>query len=347
MKHETAAATWIVIMACTILSATHGQEKAAQADPRPGLVAHYFEDPRNWDGAWPDQISVPRANPLDWTFSAYRYSRVEPVVNHLFIRRGWFSVRWTGLLDTAAPAPRSCNAVEGEIEINPANSDLNEFCLVTADGAALTRDSLVAGFEGYSGQARAARFRPKGNANENRLVLDGAPYPLRNGVTYEIGASRMTVCLSNSGGGKGCWRLSLSAVGATLSCRRDASAVAADHAQRSGRSSESRGSAEYRFYVLADDGCRLMIDGRTLIDDWRACSEKSPDALRSSPPVNLSDGVHAVTVEYFQGQSLPEGDNDPIALYWSCPERGIERQIMPPAVLWHTEENASSADRAK
>ena len=70
-----------------------------------GLVAHYFKDPTEWDGNWKEGAK-PTVDAVAWTFREYRYSRIEPLVNHQFIRRGWFSVRWVGSID-----------------LNPANSD--------------------------------------------------------------------------------------------------------------------------------------------------------------------------------------------------------------------------------
>jgi hypothetical protein len=72
---------------------------------QPGLVAHYFRDPIEWDGNWKPR-TVPTVSSKDWTFRQYEYSRTEPV-NHLFVRRGWFSVRWVGYLQLIPGAPGS------------------------------------------------------------------------------------------------------------------------------------------------------------------------------------------------------------------------------------------------
>lgn len=169
----------------------------------PGLAAHYYRDDDHWNGQWPDGVSVPKAKPADWTFTHYRYTRVEPVVNHLFIRSGWFSVRWKGSLDTAVADKRDVRAT-------------------------------------------------------------------------------------------------------------------------------------YKFYVWADDGCRLFIDGKEVISDWRACAENDPGSWRSAT-VTLDPGRHTIVVEYFQGQSLQSKDRDPIKLYWECADRKIAKQIIPDAQFTHTE----------
>ena len=149
---------------------------------------------------------MPEVLSSDWTFTDYAYSRVEPLVNHRFINKGWFSVRWVGYLDTSAA----------------------------------------------------------------RRATDGK-------------------------------------------------------------------DAHYTFHILADDGCRLTVDGVVLINDWRPCWEDSPQAHRFSRSIKLSDGKHRIVVEYFQGQSLRQSDHDPIKLMWSSEERGIEKSsILPAAYLSHT-----------
>lgn len=198
-----------------------GEPKAPDALPR-GLVAHYFRDPEFWNGIWPDGVSQPDGSPGDWTFSTYEYSRVEPLVNHRFIRHGWFSVRWVGYLDTTVGA-------SGDEKGSPAN--------------------------------------------------DGPE------------------------------------------------------------------SADYTFEIWADDGCRLFIDGKPVIDSWKACWEDSPDARRVGMPVRLTNGLHRVVIEYFQGQSLKRKDSDPIRVYWTCSDRKIPRQIVPAAHWCHGESDLQSADR--
>lgn len=196
-----------VMAACAVaLAVTVFADDGGHKD-HTGLVAHYYKDHKNWNGHWPDSESVPDVDPRNWTFTKYKYSRVEPLVNHLFIRKGWFSVRWVGYLDTAP---------------------------------------------GHSGK-------------------------------------------------------------------------------------DDGGEHEYTFEIFADDGCRLFIDGKIIIDDWQACWEKTPQAVRKSVPVKLSSGKHRIVVEYFQGQSLKKWDRDPMKLYWSCVSRHIPRQIVPASHFSHTE----------
>ena len=96
----------VIVLAATVFGGDAGQGS------KTGLVAHYYMDHRYWKGHWPDTVSVPDVDPKGWTFTEYKYSRVEPVVNHLFVRRGWFTVRWVGYLDTD---PRSVEK-DGEHE---------------------------------------------------------------------------------------------------------------------------------------------------------------------------------------------------------------------------------------
>lgn len=307
---------------------------------QPGLLAHYFSDPDHWDGNWPGDLSLPlpQVNPTDWTFSRYQYSRVEPVINHEFVRRGWFSVRWTGYLDTRATAEDAgvVSVVEGTLNLNPNNSVLNSFALKLPDGRTIAdRDIARQGFNGYSGTVSQVIVKPKGNSDENMLTVDGVAYALRNKETYTIVAPAIEAVLYNqaaNGPGQpaGQWWLRLSATGAVITCSFDGLTPAIEAGP------QGAGSAEYTFEIHADDGCRLFIDGKTVIDDWRPCWEKLPSALRRSQPVLLDDGKHEIRVEYFQGQSLDGTDSDPMRLYWACQRKGIARQLIRPEHFLHS-----------
>lgn len=73
----------------------------------------------------------------------------------------------------------------------------------------------------------------------------------------------------------------------------------------------------YRFRLTSDDGSRLLIDGRQVIDN---------DGIHGGSPVEesvaLSEGVHSIEVQYFQGpryevqleleMAAPNGDFEPL-----------------------------------
>jgi len=175
-------------------------------DMKQGLMAHYFKDPTEWDGNW-KQGAKPTVQAKDWTFREYKYSRKEPLINHCFVKRGWFSIRWTGYF-----------------KIPPAVTD-------------------------------------------------------KHGDAVEVS-----------------------------------------------------------FDFWADDGARLFIDGKQLIDDWRPCAEDEPGSHRKGT-VKLDSGYHRIVVEYFQGESLQKNDNDPAKLYWDIPSLKIKHQIIPASHFFHTDED--------
>ena len=83
------------VVLCVLVTATVVQA----ADYEPGLAAHYYKDATNWNGLWPSDTDAPLADPKTCTFTEFKYTQIEPVVNHLFVRSGWFSVRWVGYID--------------------------------------------------------------------------------------------------------------------------------------------------------------------------------------------------------------------------------------------------------
>ncbi len=77
----------------------------------------------------------------------------------------------------------------------------------------------------------------------------------------------------------------------------------------------------YTFYSVSDDGQRLKIDGRTLINDW---SDHGPTEKKAEG--TLEEGLHELVVEFYNRSAGGE-----ITLSWSGP--GIDRQVVPADVL--------------
>lgn len=85
----------------------------------------------------------------------------------------------------------------GVVNINPNNSSQSEFVLTRPDGSTISRDDLHKGYKGYNGLATQIRFKPKGNGNQNGLIIDGEPFPVDNGQLYIISAPSMQVEIFN------------------------------------------------------------------------------------------------------------------------------------------------------
>jgi mono/diheme cytochrome c family protein len=79
-------------------------------------------------------------------------------------------------------------------------------------------------------------------------------------------------------------------------------------------------AGEYRFHLSSDDGSRLLIDGRKVVDnDGIHATETKTGAIE------LTKGVHQIVVEYFQG-------NGEVSLEVEIEGRGLGRQPLAPHV---------------
>jgi len=81
-------------------------------------------------------------------------------------------------------------------------------------------------------------------------------------------------------------------------------------------------SGLHRFFLVADDGARLWIDGRLLVDDWTIHSARLETAA-----IELSRGVHEIRIDYFQatGRAI-------FKLTWQPPGAKF-RETIPPRLL--------------
>jgi len=132
---------------------------------------------------------------------------------------------------------RNTRSIGGRININPSNGNNYEFRMVLPDGTTVTRDDLhadrtrsgQAGFNPdyleYTGPATLVYVKPKGNGNQNGLIVDGNPYPLENKNRYTITSDEMNVHLYNSkrnkhGKAMGKWWIEIVAAEARIECAK-------------------------------------------------------------------------------------------------------------------------------
>lgn len=124
-------------------------------------------------------------------------------------------------------AAGSGDGVAGGININPNNSPHSEFSCTTAGGVTYTRDDLhmqsPINADGvfYEGGATSVLVKPKGNGNQNSLVVNGVAFPLANANTYTITSTgNMQVRIQNdkpkNGKAMGHWWIDITADTATI-----------------------------------------------------------------------------------------------------------------------------------
>ena len=80
-------------------------------------------------------------------------------------------------------------------------------------------------------------------------------------------------------------------------------------------------ASQYTFSITSDDGQRLWIDDKLLIDDWTMHGAEEREAM-----VALRPGLHAVKIEYMQG-----GGNGLVQAQWSG--QGMDKGLLTDAAV--------------
>jgi hypothetical protein len=90
------------------------------------------------------------------------------------------------------------HSMEGTCNINPSNASSMEFYLTKPDGSQITRDDLFISRAKlrYDGLCTRLHWKPKGNSNDNYLMINGTRFECRNGRVYDFTGS-MPVSLFN------------------------------------------------------------------------------------------------------------------------------------------------------
>jgi hypothetical protein len=82
-------------------------------------------------------------------------------------------------------------------------------------------------------------------------------------------------------------------------------------------------SGNYRLAVVASDGCRLRVDGQTVVDSWR---EQLP--TRHEAVVSLTTATVPIELDYYDATSIAA-----ISLRWTPPGEAVEEVIPTEALL--------------
>lgn len=88
---------------------------------------------------------------------------------------------------------------------------------------------------------------------------------------------------------------------------------------------QAKVSGFHTFYVLADDGVRLWIDGQLLIDQWKV---QAATEFTSATTVRLAEGEkHDIKLEYFENTGAAT-----VKLSWSA--QGMAKEVIPQTQLF-------------
>jgi hypothetical protein len=82
-------------------------------------------------------------------------------------------------------------------------------------------------------------------------------------------------------------------------------------------------AGKYKFFVESDDGSRLFIDGKQVLDN-----NGSHPMQKKDGEIELAPGQHEVKLEFFQGDGQMG-----CKFSWAPP--GKNEEIVPEGVLWH------------
>jgi hypothetical protein len=83
-------------------------------------------------------------------------------------------------------------------------------------------------------------------------------------------------------------------------------------------------SGSYTFHVLTDEGVRLLLDDKMIIDTW---SDKMRTMQNVSGQLKLRKGFHKIKLEYYFNQQFAD-----IQLLWSCDS--FKKRIVGNKVLY-------------